>query len=223
CEEEVEDVRKEVAVMERLRDHPHAVQLVATFEDAQSVHLVMELCAGGELWERIKQRRWYDEGSAAAVLRVVVELLRDCHAIGVMHRDLKPENILLCTEENDVDVKVIDFGVAVFFKPGDVYSDIVGSPLYIAPEVLHEAYGPESDIWSAGVILYVLLAGVPPFRGDSDEAVFQAILEQEPDLQRAPWPDVSDEGKDLVLRMLTKDPALRITADDVLDHPWLSM
>eukprot|EP00475_Leptophrys_vorax_P036450 TRINITY_DN6166_c0_g2_i1.p1 TRINITY_DN6166_c0_g2~~TRINITY_DN6166_c0_g2_i1.p1 ORF type:complete len:262 (-),score=15.70 TRINITY_DN6166_c0_g2_i1:74-859(-) len=221
CAEEVEDVRREVAVMDALRGCEQAVQLRATYEDEDYVHLVMDLCEGGELWERLKARQRYSEEEASEVLRVLVSLLRRCHECGVMHRDVKPENLLLRAADNDVDVCVIDFGVAVFFQPGETFSEIVGSPFYVAPEVLHECYGPPSDIWSAGVLLYVLLSGTPPFWGESDEAVFRAILELEPDFAAEPWMDVSDEAKDLILRMLTKDPVLRISPDEILDHPWM--
>lgn len=224
CAEEVADIRREVAVMGALADCPFAVRLRATYEDEEHVHLVMDLCEGGELWQRLHQRPRYSEPEAAAVLRVLVCLLQQCHtSLQVLHRDVKAENILLRSSESDVDVCIIDFGVAVFFQPGETFSEIVGSPFYIAPEVLHECYGPASDIWSAGVTLYALLSGGSlPFRGDSDESVFRAILEVEPDVERGEaWRGVSDEAKDLLMRMLTKDPALRITADEILEHPWL--
>ncbi|CAI5969943.1 unnamed protein product, partial [Closterium sp. NIES-64] len=198
--------------------------------------------SGGDLWKRVQQggprassdgsvsRRGrvaasaaggaYGEREAAAVVGRLVGLLRDLHALGIMHRDVKPENVLLRREDDDVDVAVIDYGVSVFFNPGERFSEIVGSPFYIAPEVLHESYGPESDIWAAGVILFVLLSGVLPFWGDSDEGVFRAILEKsvEEEMEReGVWESVSDEAKDLVMRMLSKDAALRITADEILD------
>ncbi|CAI5973530.1 unnamed protein product [Closterium sp. NIES-65] len=185
----------------------------------QHVHLVMDLCQGGDVWQRVQQGGAYGEREAAAVVGRLVGLLRDLHALGIMHRDVKPENVLLRREDDDVDVAVIDYGVSVFFNPGERFSEIVGSPFYIAPEVLHESYGPESDIWAAGVILFVLLSGVLPFWGDSDEGVFRAILEKsvEEEMEReGVWESVSDEAKDLVMRMLSKDAALRITADEIL-------
>ncbi|CAI5490662.1 unnamed protein product, partial [Closterium sp. Naga37s-1] len=218
-EEEAEDVRREVEVLEAVRGHPCSVQLQGVFEDEEHVHLVMDLCQGGDLWQRVQQRGAYSEAEAAAVVGRLVGLLRDLHALGIMHRDVKPENVLLRREDDDVDVAVIDYGVSVFFNPGERFSEIVGSPFYIAPEVLHESYGPESDIWAAGVILFVLLSGVLPFWGDSDEGVFRAILEKsvEEEMEReGVWESVSDEAKDLVMRMLSKDAALRITADEIL-------
>ncbi|CAI5467991.1 unnamed protein product [Closterium sp. Yama58-4] len=223
-EEEAEDVRREVEVLEAVRGHPCSVQLQGVFEDAEHVHLVIDLCQGGDLWQRVQQGGPYGEREAAAVVGRLVGLLRDLHAQGIMHRDVKPENVLLRGDDDDVDIAVIDYGVSVFFNPGERFSEIVGSPFYIAPEVLHESYGPESDIWAAGVILFVLLSGALPFWGDSDEGVFRAILEKsvEEEVEReGVWESVSDEAKDLVLRMLTKDPALRITADEILGHQWL--
>ncbi|CAI5943374.1 unnamed protein product, partial [Closterium sp. NIES-64] len=219
-EEEADDVRREVEVLEAVRGHPCSVQLQGVFEDEEHVHLVMDLCQGGDVWQRVQQGGAYGEREAAAVVGRLVGLLRDLHALGIMHRDVKPENVLLRREDDDVDVAVIDYGVSVFFNPGERFSEIVGSPFYIAPEVLHESYGPESDIWAAGVILFVLLSGVLPFWGDSDEGVFRAILEKsvEEEMEReGVWESVSDEAKDLVMRMLSKDAALRITADEILD------
>ncbi|GJP42197.1 hypothetical protein CLOM_g1794 [Closterium sp. NIES-68] len=207
-----------------MRGHPCSVQLLAAFEDEEFVHLVMDLCQGGDLWQRVQQGGAYGEGEAAAVVRRLVGLLRDLHAQGIMHRDVKPENVLLRREDDDADIAIIDYGVSVFFNPGETFSEIVGSPFYISPEVLHESYGPESDIWAAGVILFVLLSGALPFWGDSDEGVFRAILERsvEEEVEReGVWESVSEEAKDLVLRMLTRDAALRISADEILEHPWL--
>ncbi|GJP65633.1 hypothetical protein CLOP_g22502 [Closterium sp. NIES-67] len=221
CQQDIEDVRREVAVMEMLRGHPSVVNLTAAFEDAQDVHLIMELCEGGELFDRIKLRGKFPEGDAARVVRTVVSVLRHCHGAGIMHRDLKPENILLVSNHSDTDLKVIDWGVATFFQKGKPCTDMAGSPYYLAPEVLAEKYGPEADIWSAGVVLYILLSGLPPFWGTTNDAIFEAIKQATLNLVRQPWPVISDEAKDLVVRMLTRNPKKRITADEILDHPWI--
>jgi calcium-dependent protein kinase len=123
----------------------------------------MELCAGGELFDRIIAKGKYTERAAASLLRTIVEIVHTCHSLGVIHRDLKPENFLLLSKDEHAPLKATDFGLSVFFKQGEVFKDIVGSAYYIAPEVLKRSYGPEADIWSIGVILYILLCGVPPF------------------------------------------------------------
>nr|CAB3498916.1 unnamed protein product [Digitaria exilis] len=218
---DVADVRREVAIMASLPDHPSLVRLRAAYEDADAVHLVMELCDGGELFDRIVARGRYTERAAAAAARTVAEVVRACHAHGVMHRDLKPENFLYAGKSEDAPLKAIDFGLSVFFRPGERFTEIVGSPYYMAPEVLRRNYGPEVDIWSAGVILYILLCGVPPFWAETEQGVARAILRGSLDLQREPWPRISEGAKSLVRQMLQMDPKKRPTAQQVLEHPWL--
>ncbi|KAL9232563.1 hypothetical protein vseg_007662 [Gypsophila vaccaria] len=220
-EVDVDDVRREVDIMRHLPQHPNIVTLKDTFEDASAVHLVMELCHGGELFDRIVARGHYSERAAATVLRTIVHVVQLCHQHGVMHRDLKPENFLFSNNKESSPLKAIDFGLSIFFTPGETFNEIVGSPYYMAPEVLKRNYGPQVDIWSAGVILYILLSGVPPFWAETEKGVAQAIIRSVLDFRRDPWPRVSDNAKDLVRRMLHPDPARRFTAQQVLDHPWL--
>ncbi|KAK6124836.1 hypothetical protein DH2020_041422 [Rehmannia glutinosa] len=218
---DIEDVRREVEIMKHLPKHPNIVSLKDTYEDDHAVHLVMELCEGGELFDRIVARGHYTERAAAAVTRTIVEVIQNCHKHGVMHRDLKPENFLFGNKKETAPLKAIDFGLSVFFEPGERFNEIVGSPYYMAPEVLKRNYGPEVDVWSAGVILYILLCGVPPFWAETEQGVAQAIIRSVVDFKRDPWPKVSDKAKDLVKKMLNPDPKQRLTAQEVLDHPWL--
>ncbi|CAM8912689.1 unnamed protein product [Rhodiola kirilowii] len=218
---DVEDVRREVQIMSSLPDHQNVVRLRATYEDGENVHLVMELCEGGELFDRIVARGHYTERAAASVVRTVMEVVKMCHGNGVIHRDLKPENFLFANKKEHSTLKAIDFGLSVFFKPGERFSEIVGSPYYMAPEVLKRNYGPEVDVWSAGVILYILLCGVPPFWAETEQGVALAILRGVLDFKREPWPQISENAKNLVHQMLNHDPKRRLTAQQVLDHPWL--
>ncbi|KAM3741180.1 hypothetical protein ACB098_08G155400 [Castanea mollissima] len=218
---DIEDVRREVQIMKHLPKHPNIVTLKDSYEDDQAVHIVMELCEGGELFDRIVARGHYTERAAAAVMKTIVEVVQMCHKHGVMHRDLKPENFLFANKKETSPLKAIDFGLSVFFKPGERFNEIVGSPYYMAPEVLKRNYGPEVDVWSAGVILYILLCGVPPFWAETEQGVAQAIIRSVIDFKRDPWPKVSDNAKDLVKKMLDPDPRRRLTAQEVLDHPWL--
>ncbi|KAE8098803.1 hypothetical protein FH972_016840 [Carpinus fangiana] len=218
---DIEDVRREVEIMKHLPQHPNIVTLKDTYEDENAVHLVMELCEGGELFDRIVTRGHYTERAAAAVTKTIVEVVQMCHKHGVMHRDLKPENFLFGNMKETAPLKAIDFGLSVFFKPGERFTEIVGSPYYMAPEVLKRNYGPEIDVWSAGVVLYILLCGVPPFWAETEQGVAQAIIRSVVDFRRDPWPKVSDNAKDLVKKMLDPDPKRRLTAQQVLDHPWL--
>ncbi|XP_010523987.1 PREDICTED: calcium-dependent protein kinase 32 [Tarenaya hassleriana] len=218
---DIEDVRREVEIMRQLPQHPNIVSLKEAYEDDNAVHLVMELCEGGELFDRIVARGHYTERAAAAVTKTIVEVVQMCHKHGVMHRDLKPENFLFGNKKETAPLKAIDFGLSVFFKPGERFNEIVGSPYYMAPEVLKRNYGQEVDIWSAGVILYILLCGVPPFWAETEQGVAQAIIRSVLDFRRDPWPKVSENAKDLVRKMLDPDPKRRLTAQQVLDHPWL--
>ncbi|KAE8690008.1 Calcium-dependent protein kinase 32 [Hibiscus syriacus] len=218
---DIDDVRREVEIMKHLPKHPNIVTLKDTFEDDNAVHLVMEWCEGGELFDRIVARGHYTERAAAAVTNTIVQVVQMCHKHGVMHRDLKPENFMFENEKETAVLKAIDFGLSAFFKPGERFYEIVGSPYYMAPEVLRRNYGPEVDIWSAGVILYILLCGLPPFWAETEQGIAHAIIRSVVEFKRDPWPKVSDNAKDLVKKMLNPDPKRRLTAQQVLDHPWL--
>lgn len=198
--------------MHHLNGHPNIVTLVGAYEDKHDVHLVMELCQGGELFDRIVAKGQYSEKDAAATCRTLLQVVAHCHQMGVIHRDLKPENFLMTSTAHDAQVKATDFGLSVFFKPGDRQTDVVGSAFYVAPEVLRKKYSAECDIWSIGVILYILLSGVPPFWGDNERQIFDAILAGHLDFNSDPWPRISNAAKDAVRLMLTANPAKRATA-----------
>ncbi|CAI0475709.1 unnamed protein product [Linum tenue] len=218
---DIEDVQREVAIMKHLPRNSSIVNLKEACEDDNFVHLVMELCEGGELFDRIVARDHYTERAAASVTRTIVEVVQLCHKHGVIHKDLKDKNFLFANKKENSPLKAIDFGLSIFFKTGERFSEIVGSPYYMAPEVLKRHYGPEIDIWSAGVMLYILLCGVPPFWAESEQGVAQAILRGVIDFKRDPWPNISDSAKSLVKAMLEPDPKLRLIAKQVLEHPWL--
>ncbi|KAL8093055.1 calcium-dependent protein kinase 13 [Apium graveolens] len=218
---DIDDVRREVAIMKHLPQDSSIVTLREACEDDNAVHIVMELCEGGELFDRIVARGHYTERAAAGVVKTIMEVVQLCHKHGVIHRDLKPENFLFANKKENSPLKAIDFGLSIFFKPGETFSEIVGSPYYMAPEVLRRNYGPEIDIWSAGVILYILLCGVPPFWAESEQGVAQAIIRGQIDFKREPWPSISETAKNLVRQMLEPDPKIRLTAKQVLEHPWI--
>ncbi|XP_078168299.1 calcium-dependent protein kinase 1-like isoform X2 [Carex rostrata] len=219
--DDIEDVRREVQIMHHLTGHLNIVELKGAYEDKHSVNLVMELCEGGELFDRIIAKGHYSERAAASLCREIVTVVHSCHSMGVMHRDLKPENFLFLNKKENSPLKTTDFGLSVFFKPGEVFKDLVGSAYYVAPEVLRRHYGAEADIWSAGVILYILLSGVPPFWAENEEGIFDAVLRGHIDFSSDPWPSISPGAKDLVKKMLRQDPTERLTAADILNHPWI--
>ncbi|CAN4119803.1 unnamed protein product [Withania somnifera] len=222
--EDIEDLKREVQIMHHLTGQQNIVELKGAYEDKNSVHLVMEFCAGGELFDRIIAKGHYTERAAANLLRTIVQIVHTCHSMGIIHRDLKPENFLLLNKDENSPLKATDFGLSVFYKQGDVFKDIVGSAYYIAPEVLKRRYGPEVDIWSVGVMLYILLAGVPPFWA-AEHGIFNAILRGHIDFSSDPWPSISHGAKDIVGKMLTSDPkrevnkAIQVLNGDAPDVP----
>ncbi|KAL7128116.1 hypothetical protein ABFS83_14G294400 [Erythranthe nasuta] len=218
---DIEDVRREVEIMRHLPTNPNIVKYKEVYEDKEAIYLVMELCEGGELFDRIVARGHYTERAAALVTKTILEVVKVCHEHGVIHRDLKPENFLFANECENAPLKAIDFGLSIFFEPGQRFSEIVGSPYYMAPEVLRRNYGPEIDIWSAGVILYILLCGVPPFWAETEEGIAQAIVYGEIDFQRDPWPRISEDAKNLVIGMLEPNPHARLTVEQVLGSQWI--
>uniref|UniRef100_A0A0D3HG36 non-specific serine/threonine protein kinase n=3 Tax=Oryza TaxID=4527 RepID=A0A0D3HG36_9ORYZ len=221
CVSDIEDVRREIQIMHHLSGQKNIVTIKDAYEDEQAVHIVMELCAGGELFSKIQKRGHYSERKAAELIKIIVGIIETCHSHGVMHRDLKPENFLLLDADDEFSVKAIDFGLSVFFRPGQVFREVVGSPYYIAPEVLEKRYGPEADIWTAGVILYVLLTGVPPFWADTQSGIYEKVLDGRIDFKSNRWPRISDSAKDLIKKMLCPYPSERLKAHEVLKHPWI--
>ncbi|KAJ8445738.1 hypothetical protein Cgig2_026065 [Carnegiea gigantea] len=220
-EVDIEDVRREVEIMRHLPKHPNIVAFKEAYEDKEAVYLVMELCEGGELFDRIVAKGHYSERAAAQVVRTILQVVQVCHKNGVIHRDLKPENFLFSNKSEGATLKAIDFGLSIFFRQDQRFNEIVGSPYYMAPEVLRRNYGPEVDIWSAGVILYILLCGVPPFWAETEEGIAHAIVKGVIDFERDPWPRISPEAKELVQSMLDQNPYSRLSLEEVLEHPWM--
>ncbi|XP_052197511.1 CDPK-related kinase 5 [Diospyros lotus] len=217
----IEDVRREVKILRALTGHNNLVQFYDAFEDHDNVYIVMELCEGGELLDKILLRGGkYTEDDAKAVLIQILNVVSFCHLQGVVHRDLKPENFLFTSKDDNSQLKAIDFGLSDFVKPDERLNDIVGSAYYVAPEVLHRSYGTEADVWSIGVIAYILLCGSRPFWARTESGIFRAVLKADPSFDE-PWPSISSEGKEFVKRLLNKDPRKRLTAAQALSHPWI--
>ncbi|KAH7543774.1 hypothetical protein JRO89_XS15G0014700 [Xanthoceras sorbifolium] len=204
----IEDVRREVKILKALSGHKHMIKFYDAFEDANSVYIIME---GGR----------YTEEDAKTVVLQILSVVSFFHLQGVVHRDLKPENFLFTTREDDALMKVIDFGLSDFIRSDQRLNDIVGSAYYVAPEVLHRSYSVEADMWSIGVIVYILLCGSRPFWARSESGIFRSVLRADPNFDDSPWPSVSPEAKDFVKRLLNKDHRKRMTAAQALTHPWL--
>uniref|UniRef100_A0A2P2LCZ0 non-specific serine/threonine protein kinase n=1 Tax=Rhizophora mucronata TaxID=61149 RepID=A0A2P2LCZ0_RHIMU len=213
----IEDVRREVKILKALSGHKHLVKFYDACEDANNVYIVMELCEGGELLDRILARGGrYTEDDAKAIVVQILSVVAFCHLQGVVHRDLKPENFLFSSGSEDADMKLIDFGLSDFIRTGERLNDIVGSAYYVAPEVLHRSYSLEADVWSIGVISYILLCGSRPFWARTESGIFRSVLRSDPNFEDLPWPSVTPEAKDFVKRLLNKDYRKRMTAVQAL-------
>ncbi|GAA0142265.1 non-receptor serine/threonine protein kinase [Lithospermum erythrorhizon] len=213
-----ETVHREVEIMQHLSGHPGVVTLKAVYEDDACFHLVMELCSGGRLIDDMAKDETYSELRAANIFRDLLSVIKYCHEMGVVHRDIKPENILLTSSGK---IKLADFGLAMRIADGQKLSGVAGSPAYLAPEVLEGDYSEKVDVWSAGVLLHALLVGTLPFQGHSLDAVFESIKNKELDFHSGQWESVSKPARDLLERILTRDVTARISADEVLCHPWI--
>eukprot|EP01108_Squamamoeba_japonica_P000161 TRINITY_DN101_c0_g2_i1.p1 TRINITY_DN101_c0_g2~~TRINITY_DN101_c0_g2_i1.p1 ORF type:complete len:337 (-),score=163.42 TRINITY_DN101_c0_g2_i1:93-1103(-) len=217
-------LQREIDIMKKL-SHPNVLQLREVFETDTKICLVTELVSGGELFEKIVEVGSYTEPDAANIVRQVVEGVAYLHANGVAHRDLKPENLLVGGENED-EIKIADFGLSKSFGGGPEarLETSCGTPDYVAPEVLRgEVYDHSVDLWSVGVITYILLCGFPPFWGESQGELFDKILSVSFDFPDPEWTNVSQEAKDFIQHLLVKDPAERFTAKECCDHAWIKM
>lgn len=201
-------------------DHPHVARLVDAYEIDHMLHLVMECIQGGELFDRLASKHRFGEEDAANAMRQILLAVNYLHSHGTVHRDLKLENFLYESEGSD-HLKLIDFGFSKFFKGEQGrFNSTCGTISYIAPEVLTGSYGNQCDLWSAGVIGYVLLSGGMPFYGSGEEKMKQ-ISQGNYEMKHRNWKTVSDAAKDFVKGLLNKDPAVRMTAPDALAHKWM--
>lgn len=217
-------VRRELQVLHHLSGHPNIVRLADAYEDDNSVHLVMELCSGGEMLERIVSKGKYTERDAAEVMRSILEAVAYAHEMGCVHRDIKIENCLMLDASPCAPVKVVDWGYSTFLRPGEKLHKLCGTSTYLAPEVLEGCYDEKADIWSCGVVLFVMLAGRLPFVGKTQQEVMDLIRDEKtgvPDMTRPCWQSVSGPAKAAVLAMMTRDPDKRPSAWDMLQHDWI--
>ncbi|KAK8404719.1 hypothetical protein O3P69_007759 [Scylla paramamosain] len=216
-----DSLENEIKVLRRLT-HPNIVQLLETFEDKHKVYLVMELVTGGELFDRIVEKGSYTEKDAADLIRQVLEAVDYMHEQGVVHRDLKPENLLYFSQDEDSKIMISDFGLSKMEDSG-IMATACGTPGYVAPEVLaQKPYGKAVDVWSIGVIAYILLCGYPPFYDENDANLFAQILKGEFEFDSPYWDEISDSAKDFIRQLMCVDVERRFTCKQSLNHPWIS-
>lgn len=220
-EEDAQELLYELQVLSSL-DHPHIIKLYETFDEPEKLYIVNELVEGGELFDRIVARKNYSEKDARDIVRTLIETLLYVHEAGVVHRDLKPENLLLCSQTDDTDVKIADFGFAKRISELKENETPLGTLSYVAPEVLQrKKYEAQPDIWSMGVIVYVLLVGYPPFYDSNEKKLQSKIKQGRYYFHEEYWNNKSPEAVDMIKKMLTVDHRQRWTAKQLLQHPWI--
>lgn len=213
---------KEIEMLTQL-DHPNIIKIYEYYVDELNYYVITELAKGGELYDQIYKLKYFKEEHASIIMQQIISAVCYMHSKGIVHRDLKPENIMLDTDDGDLTIKIIDFGTSNYFHQNEKLSLKVGTPYYIAPEIIKGTYNDKCDIWSLGVIMYILLSGTPPFNGNDDQMILQRVKEGKYNMQLSEFDSVSDEAKDLIQKMLTYDPEKRISALEALKHPWFSM
>ncbi|XP_035272598.1 serine/threonine-protein kinase H1 homolog [Anguilla anguilla] len=223
CQEGREVCESELGVLRRVR-HANIIQLIEVFETAERVYMVMELATGGELFDRIIARGSFTERDATRVLQMVLDGVKYLHTLGITHRDLKPENLLYYHPGADSKIMITDFGLASTRRRGNecLMKTTCGTPEYIAPEILvRKPYTNAVDMWALGVISYILLSGTMPFEDENRTRLYRQILKGKYSFSGEPWPNVSNLAKDFIERVLTVDPAARLSAGQALKHPWI--
>lgn len=220
--EELKTVMLEVEIMKKL-EHPNIVFLVDIFESPKKVYMVLELLTGGELFDRIVRDNFFTEKAASRVMRVMTEAIAYLHSKNVVHRDLKPENVIFSSDREDAEIKITDFGLAKMdVRDNNSLKTACGTPNYVAPEVLEsKPYGFPVDMWSLGVILYILLCGFPPFIANDNCQLYIRIKKGLFSFLPPYWDNISGAAKDLISQLLIVDPEKRATPAVVLSHPWI--
>ena len=235
-EKEYRDLILEVKILSSL-EHPHIVKFYETYHDNKYFHIVIELCRGNNLYMRLKKLKGrMKEEHVKIIILKILHAINYCHSKGIVHRDLKPENIVFESpssysndynenneeenNDNDFNIKICDFGLSALKKSTDKLHTILGTPYYMAPEVLKGDYNEKCDIWSIAAITYYLITGTEPFKGDTSNQIFSRILYTEPDYSPTKFWNTSENLLDFLKKCFSKDPGVRPTALEALSHPW---
>lgn len=221
-DEEIEALKNEVTILGEC-SHPHVVKLYESYITNDKIYMVQDLLSGGELFDRIIEQTFFSEKEAAKVIAQIASALDYLHLQNIVHRDLKPENLLLTDKSDKYDVKIIDFGLAK--KSTELMSMPCGTPGYVAPEILkRRKYHKEVDIWSLGVITYILLCGFPPFHDDGNNLknLYKQIRAGKYSFPKKYWANISKEAILLIKKMLQVKPRNRIDASAIIRDKWIT-
>ena len=211
----------EIEILKTL-DHPNILKILEFHLTDDKFYIITDYCPEGELFQEIDKKSTFSEKETSFVIYQILQAVRYCHKMRVIHRDIKPENIMISSRESNglIHVKLIDFGTAKIFSVGNKQKALVGSSYYIAPEVLKGKYDEECDLWSVGVIMYIMLTGYPPFNGEDDDSILKSVSTGKYDTTLDTYQSLTPNAKDLITRLLKYNPSDRITAKDALAHPW---
>lgn len=217
---DAEKLKREISILQSL-NHPNIIKLMDLFSEQAAIYLVIEYVPGGELFDRIVQKKSYNEKEARDTSKIMLSAMEYCHKSKICHRDLKPDNILLLSRQNDTNIKIVDFGFATVCKASNLQTQC-GTPAYIAPEIiLGIPYGTQVDMWSLGVVMYILLSGYPPFHANSHQELFELIKNGMYKFHDEHWSKMSKDSKDLIASLLTVDARKRATASIALKSTWM--
>lgn len=212
---------REISIMKQI-EHPNIVKLYETYEDIQYIYLPMELCEGGELFDKIIEMGRFSEQLACDLFTQMVSAIAYLHSKELVHRDLKPENFLFSKKQVTSKLKLIDFGLAKSISTEKKMTTKTGTCYYVSPEILAGPYNLKCDIWSLGVILYMMLSGYPPFDGETDRDILESVKHGRLEFSEPVWDTISSEAKDLIRHLLDRNPNTRYSSDQVLSHPWFT-
>ncbi|RYG64263.1 serine/threonine-protein kinase [archaeon] len=218
---DVEAFEREYRLLKSL-NHPNIVTVHGFHHDSEKICMVLEYMEGGELFDRIVEKKVYTEGMARHAFQMMLEAVGHIHSHNIIHRDLKPENLLLSSKEDDSTLKVCDFGLARELNDEEELISRAGTPDYIAPEIVQSRpLGKPVDMWAAGVILFILLGGYSPFHKREKAIMFHRISTAHYTFHPARWAHISDEAKDLIKKLLQVNEESRLTVQEALSHPWM--
>lgn len=220
-DKDLDEMIKEVDILATL-DHPNIIKFHETYNDEYYFHIVMEVARGKDVFDKIIEEGVLTENTVAHITYKVLSALVYCHGKGISHRDIKPENILFEKETNEGEIKLIDFGLSKKYNEEEKMQTVLGTPYYVAPEVLQGSYDQKCDVWSVGAFMYIMLTGEPPFNGKNNNIIFKRILNEEVTYPTEKFKNISADAIDLLKKCLIKDPSKRISGEQALEHKWFA-